>query len=101
MPKSIKHRSFNRFFCIQNDVFCIYMYVFKHRYLLFYKLSCAYKQCLYAFLSALGNMWLSVHTIVDPSHQYQSEIIPPSLAEEMEDISFSHCNKLMNEATKV
>ena len=89
------------FFGIQNDVFCIYMYVFKHSYLLFDQLFGAYKQCLYAFVSALGNMWLSVHTIVDPSHQYQSEIIPPSLAEDMEDISFSHCNKLMNEATKV
>lgn len=50
---------------------------------------------------ALGNLWLSVHSMVDPASQSVTEIIPPSLASEMEEISFDHCHRLMTQSTKV
>lgn len=50
----------------------------------------------------LGNLWLSVHAIADPmaSPIHTSELYPTQFAEELEDMSYAHCNRLMRESTE-
>jgi len=50
---------------------------------------------------ALGNQWLSVHSVIDPANQIEQEIMPPSLASEMEEVSLEYCHYLMRQSTMV
>ncbi|XP_067939410.1 single-minded homolog 2-like isoform X2 [Watersipora subatra] len=47
-----------------------------------------------------GDLWLSVHSMVDPVIQNQQQRVSDSLIDEMEEISFQHCHSLMNETTQ-
>ena len=39
--------------------------------------------------------------MIDPASQVMAEIMPPSLANEMEEISLEHCHNLMTDSTRV
>ncbi|KAF6038538.1 hypothetical protein EB796_003135 [Bugula neritina] len=50
--------------------------------------------------SNLGQFWCRVHTMTDPSCRNQTEVISSSLANDLEEVTMSHAQQLMNGYTK-